>query len=165
MDHSLRMKTIVELTADEGLSAGVVGCIQMMRAVRTGKVGHDHGGFSGRDMRERWAQAIHGQMVEHAVSKFFNCYPHAGIDGIRGDDPGGFSIRGTPHENGHLIVNRSELPAKAETRFVLVVGHWPTFRIVGWIKGSDVMREDWWRANERPPSWWVPQASLNQIVI
>lgn len=158
------MKTIVDLTFEEGLSAAVAGCTQMMRAVRTGKVGHDHGGSSGRDMRERWAQAIHGQMVEHAVSKAFNFYPNAGIDGIQGDDPGGFAIRGTPHENGHLIVNGSELPAMGEKRFVLVVGHWPTFRLAGWIKGSDVMREEWWRADERPPSWWVPQAALKEIV-
>lgn len=165
MEHIVNASTTVALTFDEGMSAAVAGCIQMMRAVHSGKVGHDHGGFSGRDMRERWAQAIHGQMVEHAVSKFFNCYPHAGIGGITGDDPAGFSIRGTPHKNGHLIVNGSELPEKSEERFVLVVGHWPTFRIAGWIKGCDVMRNEWWRAHERPPSWWVPQDSLNQVVL
>lgn len=153
----------VTLSFEEGMAAVVQGAVQMMRAIQQGMVGRDHGGTSGRSMRERWAQAIHGQMCEHAAAKALDNYPVASVSGIRGDDPGGWAIRGTPWNDGCLIVNGSELPAMADSRFLLVTGHWPSFRVVGWISGAEVARDEWWRANERPPSWWVPQSALKPI--
>jgi hypothetical protein len=156
------MKTI-ELSYEEGLVAAVQGIVQMMRAIRDGTVGCDHGGQSGRSLRERWAQAIQGQMAEHAISKFLDLYPVASKGGIHGDDPGGLAIRSTPWMNGHLIVNESELPEADTKKFVLVVGHWPTFGIVGWTYGRDAKRDEWWRPHERPASWWVPQSALYPV--
>ena len=156
------MKTI-ELSFEEGLAAAVQGSVQMMRAIRDGTVGCDHGGKSGRELRERWAQAIQGQMAEHAISKALGAYPVASKDGIHGDDPGGWAIRSTPWRQGHLVVNESELPEADAKRFVLVVGHWPTFDIVGWMHGRDARRDEWWRPHERPASWWVPQSALQPL--
>lgn len=150
----------VDLSFEEGLSAGLQGLVQVMRAINAKKVGNDHGGKSGREIRERFAQGIMGQMAEHAVSKALDLYPVASAAGISGDDPGGLAIRSTPWPNGCLIVNESELPAGDEKRFVLVVGHWPKFTVVGWIFGREARRDEWWRPDERPASWWVPQSAL-----
>jgi hypothetical protein len=150
----------VELSFEEGLCAAMQGCVQMMRTIREGSVGFDHGGKSGRSVRERWAQAIQGQMAEHAVSKAVDAYPAASKNGINGDDPAGLAIRSTPWANGHLVVNQSELPEADAKKFVLVVGHWPEFKIAGWIYGRDAKRDEWWRPEERPASWWVPQSAL-----
>lgn len=155
--------TSIELSFEEGMAAAVTGSVQMMRAIRSGKVGHDHGGRSGRQVRERWAQAIHGQMAEHAVCKALGLYPIASVDGIGGDDPGGYAIRSTPWNDGCLIVNQSELPEADDKRFLLVVGHWPRFRLAGWLYGAEARRDEWWRPDERPPSWWVPQSSLRPV--
>lgn len=157
------VNTVVKLSFEEGLLAAMQGCIQMMRAVQTNRVGHDHGGMSGRSQRERWAQAIHGQLCEHAVAKLLGVFPKASVSGIDENDPGGIAIRGTPWETGALIVNESELPAADSTPFVLVVGHWPQFRVVGWIYGREARVPKFWRPDERPASWWVPQSALRQI--
>lgn len=154
---------IVTLSFEEGLAAVVQGAVQMMRATKNGQVGYDHGGRSGRSIRERWAQAIHGQMCEHAAAKVMDRYAIASVAGIHGDDPGGVAIRGTPWNDGSLIVNESEMPSKGRTTFVLVTGHWPQFNVVGWILGEDACRDEWWRENEKPPSWWVPQSELMEI--
>ena len=155
---------IVKLSFEEGLSAATQGVVQMMRAKQNGWVGADHGGSSGRDERERWAQAIHGQLCEHAVAKALNLFPSASVDGIQHGDFGGIcAVRGTPWQNGHLIINGAEADPYADTPFILVVGHWPDFRIAGWIYGREATFEKWWRPNERPPSWWVPQSALLNI--
>ena len=156
-------KTVeVRLSFEEGLAAATQGVTQMMRAIRSGKVGFDHGGASGRAVRERWAQAIQGQMAEHAYCKALGHYPFASVDGINGDDPGGVAIRSTPWSpsTAHLIVNKDELPACEGKPFVLVCGHWPVFVVAGWILGRDAGRDEWYKPNERPPSWWVPAKNL-----
>ena len=153
--------TNISLSFEEGMLAAMQGCIQQMRAVQTGRVGNDHGGFSGRDIRERWAQTIHGQMCEHAVAKAIGVFPEASINGIVGDDPGGLAIRGTPWSNGCLIVNEREIARCHDKKFVLVVGHWPAFRIAGWIIGHEANRDEFWRPDEKPASWWVPQDALH----
>jgi hypothetical protein len=150
----------VSLSFEEGLAAGIQGLVQMMRAINRGTVGFDHGGQSARSMKERWAAAIQGQMAEHAFSKAMGFYPHASVAGIQGDDPGGVAIRSTPWPNGCLIVNKSELPKNDDKPFVLVCGHWPNFMVCGWVYGREAAREEFWRGNERPPSWWVSQDSL-----
>lgn len=155
----------IRLSFEEGLAAAIQGSVQMMRAISTGTVGFDHGGVSGRDLRQRWAQAIQGQMAEHAISKALGIYPIASAAGVRGDDPGGWDIRSTPWQNGHLIINGIELPEMDNTRFILAVGHWPEFEIVGWIYGKDARRDEWWRGDERPPSWWVPQSALQPVEV
>lgn len=154
------MKKVLEVTLskEEGLMASVSGAVQMMRATERGWVGNDHGGSSGRDLRERWAQAIHGAMCEFAWAKLQDVFPISSTEGISGRDPGDVAVRGTPWANGCLIVNKSE--ACSDTPYVLVCGHWPKFRFPGWMNASDVVEKRWWRPEERPPSFWVPQEAL-----
>lgn len=154
---------LVTLSFEEGLAAATKGVVQMMRAVSQKRVGNDHGGASGRDMRERWAQAIHGQMCEEAWSKYRDVYPIASVAGIGSTDPGGVHVRGTPWDGGHLIVNGEEVAKYADDLFVLVVGHWPTLRVAGWLRCRDAARDEWWRPLERPASWWVPQDELRPM--
>lgn len=153
----------VRLSREEGLAAAVKAAYQMMDTIEGGWIGRDHGGKSGRSMRERWAQGIHGQMCEEAFCKWISLFPTTSIKGIKDGDPGGYAIRGTPWSDGHLIINGAEVPKYMNTPFVLVTGHWPEFQIVGWIMGAEAAQEKYWRADERPPSWWVPQSVLHPI--
>lgn len=156
------MKVI--LTADEGLAAVSVGALQMMRATQRGWVGKDHGGSSGRDLRERWAQSIHGSMAEYAVCKYLDKCWQPGIEGVgECDIMPDIHVRATPWSNGHLIVNESEIEKYGLDKFVLITGHWPTFVLRGWVFGFEAQVADWFRANERPPSFWVPQSDLKNV--
>jgi hypothetical protein len=154
------MNIVVTLSTEEGLAATVQGALQVMRATERGWVGNDHGGASGRDLRERWAQGIHGQMCEHVVAKALDRYAGASIDGINTADCGGYMVRGTPWETGCLVINRGDLLKHANTPFILVTGHWPRFTVRGWLYGYKAQVPEWWRPDERPASWWVPQSAL-----
>jgi len=161
---------IVTLSFEEGLAAVVQGATQMMRAIDRHWVGSDHGGASGRDLRERWAQAIHGQFCEHAAAKALHRYPHASVNGCRTHDLGArLGIRGTPWSRGRLIVNEDELrrdgqPRNGEIAYVLVTGHWPQFQLRGWLSGDEIRSHDeWFHEDEYPPSWWVPHGALHPI--
>ena len=151
---------IVRLSPDEGMAAAVVGATQMIRATARGWVGNDHGGKSGRAVRERWAQAIHGAMAELAAACALGRPWRSGVDGITGGDIGTIQVRATPWDDGHLIINEADVKKWPDAPFLLVTGHWPELRMVGWMLGADAAQPAWFRANERPPSYWVPQASL-----
>jgi hypothetical protein len=157
------MSVAVTLSYDEGLRAALGGCMQAMRVTEMDLLNHDHGGASGRDMHTAWAHAIQGHLAEMAICKLLGIFPTAGIDGIRGGDPGGYAMRGTVWTDGKLIVNGNELPALADTPFILATGHWPTFEVQGWLYGWEAMRDEWWRADQRPPGWWVPQHALHPL--
>ena len=151
------------LSFDEGIAAATVGCVQMMRAIQKGWVGNDHGGASGRELRERWAQSIHGALAEYAVCKFLNVCWTPSIDGINRMDALGYQIRATPWADGHLVINGGEPEKYAGQKFILITGHWPAFTVKGWIQAEESSRAEWWRANERPPSFWIPQRELLPI--
>jgi len=153
----------ISLSADEGLAVGSAAIMQMMRATQKGWVGSDHGGTSGRSIRERWAQAIHGMMAEFAACKFLGVCWTAGVSGIQGSDALGIEIRATPWENGKLIINESDVEKHPDHPFVLIVGHWPNFRLCGWITAQEAARDKWFKADERPPSFWVAQSDLHDM--
>lgn len=153
----------VTLTADEGMAAASAGCLQMMRAIAKGWVGNDHGGVSGRDLRERWAQAIHGALAEYAFCKAMDKCWTPSAAGITGQDATGWQVRATPWDGGHLILNKGEPEKWGASRIALVTGHWPTFKVVGWIAAQDAAKPEWFRENERPASFWVPQSALRPM--
>jgi hypothetical protein len=153
----------VTLSYEEGLAAAVKSAHQMMLGIRKGWIGRDHGGRSGRSMGERWAHALHGQLCEEAFCKAMNLFSRASIEGISEGDPGGVEIRGTAVPGGHLIIPEDSVRKYLNTPFVLVIGDWPDFRLIGWIYARDAQRQEWWRPHERPASYWVPQSSLNPI--
>ncbi len=153
----------IELTFDEGMSAAMVGAVQMMRATRNGWVDSDHGGKSGRDLRERWAQSIHGAMAECALCKYLGRFWGAGVDGICGSDAYGIEVRSTPWDSGKLIICQKDIETHPGHPFVLVTGHWPRFTVRGWLLAHNAQNESWYRADERPPSYWVPQECLKTM--
>lgn len=153
--------TNISLSFEEGMLAGMQGIIQMMRSIRQGKVGYEARDLVGREMRVRWADVLLGQFGEHVISKAIGAYPVASADGIKGDDPGGLAIRTTGYPNGCLIVFNYELPKWDDKVFVLVTGHWPDFRIPGWIYGREANFPEFLRTGKEPRQWWVPQDALH----
>lgn len=154
---------IVRLTGDEGMAAVSVGAMQLMRAINRGLVGTrkgDHGGMSYRGMHERWANSILGALAEYAACKGLGIHWGSGFDGIHGDDGRGLQFRATHHDPAHLIVNEADTVKWPDSWFVLIIGHWPEFRIVGGILGRDAKREKWFRADARPAAYWVPMSEL-----
>lgn len=154
-------RPVVLLSADEGLAAAVIGAMQMMRAVQRNRLGNDHDTASQRNLRERWADAIHGMMCEAAWAKWRNVYHAASTQVEKATDPGGVGVRGTIWPNGCLIINANE--TERPYPFVLVVGHWPRFELVGWLTGPEAAQDHWWRADKDPPSYWVPQRALRAM--
>jgi hypothetical protein len=138
------------------MAAVGVAAVQMLRKSKGGRA-TDHGGTSGRTLTQRWGDTIHGCMAELAVCRAVNrAWTPGGADVSRGEVGGRIEVRATEHQNGHLLVYPSD---SDEAWFVLVIGHFPEFRIVGCIKAADAKRYPL-NAQSKPPCHWVPQADL-----
>jgi len=155
---------VIRLSPEECASAAVKGAIQVARAIDMELIGHDHGSCSGRDKKERWANGQHGFMGEEVFAKYINQYPRASVEGITGVDAGyNVQVRTTVWDDGCLIVNRAEIEDYAGQQFVLITGHYLLFTIRGWLNCADAARPQWFKGDEDPASYWVPQANLHPM--
>jgi hypothetical protein len=151
---------IVTMTAEDAISAASVATLQMVRKIAKQRNG-DHGGRSDRSMRERWADGIHGSMAEIALSHALNLsWTPGGMHISHGDVGSKLEVRATEHSTGHLLIYKADNDASL---FVLMVGHYPVFRIAGCIKGAAAKQEEWWRTEKDPPCFWVPQNALSPL--
>ncbi len=151
---------IVNLTPDEGYAAAAVAAAQQIRSVLYDRE-HDHGGHSRRGQRKRWADTIHGLMAEMALAKALQItWTPGGTRVTTGDVGDKIEVRATEHPAGHLLVYPKDSDAAP---FVLMVGHFPEFRIAGWVYGREAKHSDYWRDDKDPPCFWVPQRVLGSI--
>jgi hypothetical protein len=133
---------------------------QMMRKISRERHG-DHGGSSKRTMRDRWADSIHGMMGEIALARALGLpWTPGGIEVTRGDVANKLEVRATERLSGHLLIYPNEADASI---FVLMIGHYPQFRIAGSITAADAKQDQWWRSETDPPCWWVPQKALSPV--
>jgi len=148
------------LDREEGLAAAERGADQQIRTFEESRK-FDHGSRSNRSLRLRWADSIHGAMAETAVSKLLGLPITPGKAGrITYGDIGGFiEVRATEWRSGHLIVYKSD---PVDVPFILVLGHYPKFRAVGFIINKD-LDDRWWRSDKDPASWWIPQSALSPM--
>lgn len=157
LHHSQRH--LVRLTAEDAMCASAVATMQMLRKVAKDR-GGDHGATSGRGMRERWADGVHGAMAELALSRALHLeWTPGGMTVSHGDVANKIEVRATERATGHLLVYRAD---PSDALFVLMIGHYPTFRVAGCMLASDAKNERWWRDAD-PGCFWVPQSALYDI--
>jgi hypothetical protein len=141
------------ISAEDALCASAVATTQMLRKHTEGRNG-DHGGHSERGWCARWGNTWNGMMGEIALSRLLNmAWTPGGQKVSRGDVGFKLEARTTEWQNGHLLIYPED---KDASFFVLMVGHYPYYRAIGYMLGSDAKRDEYWRKSD-PPCWWVPQ--------
>jgi len=109
--------------------------------------------------------AICGMFAELAVAKLLSIdWPSPGFR----FDVGEYQVRSTERENGCLILHREHFPDgtpydRDDDLFILVVGKAPTFDVIGFIRGKDGKRKEFWKRLIRRPAFFVPQEALTPI--
>lgn len=149
----------IPVTAEDAICASSVATLQILRKVAKQRNG-DHGGRSVRGLRERWADGIHGLMAEIALSRALNLpWTPGGMKISHGDVGNVLEVRATEHRAGHLLIYTED---KDSSVFALMIGHYPEFRLAGYIVGIAAKKPEFWRDNADPPCWWVPQSSVDR---
>ena len=149
---------LIKLVAEDVWCAVSVATMQMLRKIAKERNG-DHGATSDRGMRQRWADGIHGAMAEIALARALHLeWTPGGKLVTHGDVANRLEVRATERENGHLLIYPNDAD---ESLFVLMIGHYPVFRIAGCILAAAAKKTDWWHADADPACFWVPQSALS----
>ncbi len=152
------MSIDITLTVGELHMAAQIGCLRQIESLV--KKLPDRHGFDGTD---GWSIHIEGAAGEIAVSKALNVYWGGSVNTFRtaADIGTKLEVRTRSNYDYDLIVRDND---KALSVYILVVGKIPTFRVVGWIRGSDAKNEAWLKTyGNRPAAYFVPQSCLNPI--
>jgi len=156
----------VTLTQEEMEIAAMVGCRRRSESKSMAR-GDKHGlGNDGKkpysDNSDFWGMDIEGAAAEMAYCKFRDKFWSGSVNSFKKADCGqNVQIRSTHHETGSLIIRSDD---SDDDFYVLLVGTSPTFRVCGWIKGTDGKSEEFTRApNGRPPAFFIPQHKLNEF--
>ena len=118
---------------------------------------HSHGYACGNP----WASDIEAAGAELAFSKFIGKEWVGDVNTFHAPDvDGGWQVRYTDRENGCLIIRPIDSP-KYDQNFVLLTGLMPNYNIIGYMKGSDAVKEKYSRnPNGAGQAWFVPQKDL-----
>jgi hypothetical protein len=102
---------------------------------------------------------IEGACGEIAYAKWRGVYFDPRINSYKGADFGtNVQIRTRSNHDYELLIRDNDNP---EHFYVLVTGMAPTYRVVGWIKGSDAMKPEWRKDwGGRGEAWFVPHSAL-----
>lgn len=101
--------------------------------------------------------------AERAVAKLLNLNWHASINTFRD---------GVPDVGGAIEVRYRresfELKVKSDDHddryYVLVRGALPHYEVIGWIKGKDAKRPEWWKnPGDHKPAFFVPDEHLRPV--
>lgn len=146
----------VVLTKSEMFMAALTGVQRQIESVADGR--KDKHGYDGQD---GWGIHIEGAMAEIAVAKALNRYWDAGVNTFKAGDVGNIQVRHTKLAGGRLIVREGDT---SEDVFVLVTGTSPAYSVLGWIRGMDAKKEEYWQAPAgRPGAYFVPQSHLHNL--
>lgn len=108
-----------------------------------------------------WKADIEGATAELAVARALKVHWPASVD--QGSDPDIWPDIEVRRTNPSLIVRPGDY---RERRYVWVSGWAPNYKVVGWIKGEDAMREEWltdFNKPNRPKCYCVPKEELCSI--
>jgi hypothetical protein len=152
------MTVAVRLTYSELLQAAQVGVQRRVQNIKTTRAERPTYGL-GQD--GAWSCDVEGAAGEMAVAKWRGVYWNGALGNLGADDVGELQVRTTTHPRGRLILHDRDNPEKV---YVLVRGHAPSFELVGWIRGRDGMRREYWSdpANGRP-AYFVPEEALHSM--
>lgn len=138
--------------------AAIVGINRRIKALHAG--GKETHGFDGD---RAWTVDIEGAAGELAVAKVLGVYWSGSINTFKfGADVGHLQVRTMGKEHYGLLIRPNDDDAAI---FVLVVGRAPQFRVVGFIRGIDAKKQEWFQSfgNGRPAAYFVPQDRLEPI--
>ena len=145
----------VELTAMEYMAAMNAGLMRSCNGYARG-LKHAHGAASG----DTEAMDITGAVGESLVAKFFNVWWCGGFD-IGGPDVANIQVRAHTTPGYRLILHPTDADAAI---FVSVLVQRGRGRLVGWIRGEDGKRRDYWQdPNTGRPAFFVPNSALLPI--
>lgn len=139
------------------LTGALVGINRQIAALRRGLP--DRNGHAGLG----WNLHIEGACGEIAVAKVLDRFWSASINTFKAasDLNGRLEIRTRSKNEYELIVRADDDEAGI---YVLVTGMAPIFDVIGWIRGKEAKREEWWAEHGgRPGAWFVPHKALNNI--
>jgi hypothetical protein len=149
----------VELNLDEILQGALVGVKRMVNAIGRG---NNQTHSNGADMDRAWQNHIEGALAEMAVAKYTNRF--WSIGDLHDSDVGNWEVRQTPNPRGDLVIRQRDKDNKKENKkFILVRGRYGTYDVVGWIKGIDGMKDEYWSDptnRGRAKAWFVPERML-----
>lgn len=142
----------VKLASEDILNGVIVGARRMYDSVRRNLDNQGSG--------SNWHQNIEGALAELAFAKHFGLWFDQGVGKYKSKDVGDYHIRSTKLKNGCLILRKEDPNGK----YVLVVGEYDTFKIIGWIHSEDCMKDDYLKSpNDRDAAWFVPQSKLHKF--
>jgi hypothetical protein len=120
----------------------------------------DKHGFDGDPLEAH----INGARGEIGFAKIVGARWQSSVGTFKsGYDVGKLQVRTRSKHDFELIVRPDDAPLEGQP-FVLMVGNFSLFAVVGWMIGRDARREEWWqRHGDRPGAWFVPQAALRDI--
>lgn len=140
---------------------------EVMSAAQLGVMRHTHALFKGsREAagmpNDGWGAHIEGAAGEIAVSKYLGVYPGFTLNTYKAPDVSGMDVR----VRSEMWHDMKILPSDEDERvFIMVVGRSPVFHVVGWIRGRDGKKAEYFKdlPNGRGKAYWVPKADLQPI--
>jgi hypothetical protein len=146
---------IVKLTWHEAAMASHVGWMRQLAAVKAGK--QDRHGYDG----EGWSEHIEGACGEMAVAKLLGIFWDGSVNTWKASDLPGLQIRTRSRHDYDLIVRPSD---DSDSRWVLVTGRCPEYRVHGWISGASAKRPEFLKTyGGRPAAYFVPASKLRRM--
>jgi hypothetical protein len=151
------MKHSVWLTQTEMMIAGYVGSGRNTQCLfRKYKPGH------GSDNVNDWTKNIEGAGGEMAVAKFLGIYWLPVIGNLKADDAGPYQVR--TNCSRRLTDTALHEEDRDDRYYIGVLCFAPRFDIIGFIKGGDGKKKEWWRDGlPGRPAFFVPSRVLRPM--
>jgi hypothetical protein len=126
-----------------------------------------------RSLKERLEQEVVGVLGELAILDFLNIKTGPLVNTYHNLADAGEDVesRATNKLDGHLILRDNDNP---ERRYIFCTVDYTAVRLIGWAKGKEVMKEEYFRSEQKiksiyknprvlRPAWFVPQDVLNDM--
>ena len=149
----------VSLTWPEQIFAAQAGAMRRISAM-SGERPEPHG----TPRCDLWGNDIESCGAEMAVAKVLGLYWQSVVrntEDVNGD-VSGVEVRSTTHPQGRLILHDAD---KDDAPYVLVRGQFPSYELIGWIKGRDGKREEYWFNGDGRAAYFVPDSELRSFPI
>lgn len=147
---------IVKLNWFEVLAGAFTGVTRRVESIRKG-----YKNSKGFDRDDVWDIDINGACAELAAAKCMNRYWNASVNGFKKGDIGNYQVRLARGTTPYLLFRKNDNP---NAIFILVNGVAPTFKVMGWMKGSEGMKSKYLRSfGGRPDVYAVPPDELHKM--
>ena len=115
-------------------------------------------------MRERVGDTVIGALGEMAFSKCTRLPWPLAKDPTRAlPDVGGFELKSTAGKKPAVRLSDPEAIKKRDRVFILAVGFFPRWEMVGWCYGAELQEKGEWREDLQDPCWELPKGLLHPM--